>query len=353
MASSVFVVWKKTFIFCLFIIIVLMLSKSRFTGQRVVMKTNIAPKRYSSTYWNPEDLFLEDVPTPTCCHGCMFVVLILSAPSYIEKRMAIRDTWCQDHDYSDNEDVNNTTGYFTTGNWRGETRHNVGQRDWLCVFLIGKTKNKKTEQALHREMDTYNDILRGNYVDNYFNLTLKVFHGFAWVRRACKPNLVVKTDDDSFVNTKLLYRLLTHSTRNLIRENLYVGHVYTKNPVMRRTNKWKVKLSDYRQKYYPPYAAGLAYVLSVDVIEKMLAVSKYFKPLHIEDAFIGILSKFLKIKPIKSLRFQTIASDWTICNFLYLLAIHKIPASSQKSFQNNTNVAPHVCKGQHFIDTWE
>ncbi|CAI9739779.1 beta-1,3-galactosyltransferase 5-like [Octopus vulgaris] len=352
--------------FCLFVVVGFMLMNSHFPGestkvrlvnQHVVMKAKFHPRWNRTISWNLEELFVKDVSKPSCCSLCSFVILIISAPRNVEQRMAIRQTWCQPPNSS-----------MHTGDWLGlkldaGTRNVWGNRDhtsdsrrWQCVFLIGRTSDAKTELAIQQEMETHKDILLGSYIDTYRNLTLKVFHGFYWVHNSCKPNFVLKTDDDCFVNTALIYHLLTHSNNELVKKKLYVGDInltLQKRIVLRHTaSKWKVKKTEYNEPYYPPYASGLGYILSADVIAEMLDISKYFTPFPNEDAFVGMVLNFLGITPINSQRFTSLPSGWTICNFLYLLVIHNIAAASQKTLQNKTNLAPLMCKRQHFITTW-
>lgn len=352
--------------FCLFVVVGFILMNSHFptestrvrhVNQHVVMKAKFHPRWNRTISWNLQELFVKDVLMPSCCSHCLFVILVISAPQNVEKRMAIRQSWCQPPNSSmhtwDGVGLNLDAG---ARNVRVNGDGVNDPRRWQCVFLIGRTSNVKTELAIQQEMKTHQDILLGSYTDTYRNLTLKVFHGFYWVHNSCKPDFVLKTDDDCFVNTGLIYHLLAHSDKKLVKKKLYVGDInltLQKRIVLRHTaSKWKVKKTEYNEPYYPPYASGLGYILSVDVIAEMLDISKYFTPFPNEDAFVGMVLNFLGITPINSQRFTNLPSGWTICNFLYLLVIHNIAAASQKTLQNKTTLAPLMCKRQHFITTW-
>lgn len=282
--------------------------------------------------WNLTDLFLREIPSPDCCLQCIVIILIISAPENIEKRNAIRDTWCLQHSYY--QDV-------------------IG-RKWQCVFLIGQARNSVFMARVKREMRQHRDILLGSYRDTYRNLTLKVFHGFYWADTQCKPDFVLKTDDDCFVNTKLLYLMLSNYT--VQKSDLYVGNVYlnvAKRVVVRNSeSKWALKRTDYEERYYPAYASGMGYIISGDVLSSIIELSRYYRPLPNEDAFVGILVHHLGVKPVKSQRFSFIASGWTVCNYLYLIVIHNITATLQRTLQNKTSLAPNLCKGNTMVTTW-
>lgn len=282
--------------------------------------------------WNLTDLFQNETQSPECCLQCIVIILIISAPENIERRNAIRETWCLPQSY----------------------QKDSIKRRWQCVFLIGQTRNSVFMSLLKQEMRKHRDVLLGSYFDTYRNLTLKVFHGFYWADNFCRPDFVLKTDDDCFVNTKLLYLMLSNFT--IMKSDLYVGNVYLnveKRMVVRNTrSKWSLKWTEYAERYYPAYASGLGYIISGDVLSDIVKLSKYYRPLPNEDAFVGILMYHLGVKPIKSQRFSFIASGWTVCNYLYILVIHNITATLQRTLQNKTNLAPHLCKGNTMITTW-
>ena len=57
-------------------------------------------------------------------------------------------------------------------------------------------------------------------------------------------------------------------------------------------------LSDYAFNYWPPYAAGGAYVLSRSALFDLHYGSMFTKRIFIEDAFLGIVAKKVRIDPV-------------------------------------------------------
>ena len=95
-----------------------------------------------------------------------------------------------------------------------ETRRNCVRSTYLSIdkwrkhyeyfFLIGQTNNKTLEQNITREDSTFGDIVRYPNLDTYNKLSSKVMWGFGHILKTWEPsfNLILKTDDDSFVNVE-------------------------------------------------------------------------------------------------------------------------------------------------------
>ena len=67
-------------------------------------------------------------------------------------------------------------------------------------------------QSSHLEWTSLaQDLVQGNFLDTYYNLTYKSVMGHLWVSEFCRQaELVVKTDDDIYVD---LYGALSVATR--------------------------------------------------------------------------------------------------------------------------------------------
>ncbi|KAK3579116.1 hypothetical protein CHS0354_022136 [Potamilus streckersoni] len=266
-----------------------------------------------------DDAFTEK---PKCLSGSKFVIIITSSPENSDRRRAIRRTWCNPRNY------------------------NLPKFSWQCIFLIGLTNHIPSEIIIENEIKTQGDILQGSYLDSYRNLTIKVMHGLNWVQNFCRSEYVLKTDDDVFVNTQVLHQMISRQSN--IGKNLYVGYVYSdpkRLAVVRNTlNKWFVSEEVYPDTHYPPYASGMGYVLSMDVVRKMVDVCKYVQFIPNEDAYVGILADRLGIEPVMSGRFTVSSFGLRMCNYLYLIVIHSVmQPKEQYTMMNNTLVATSQC----------
>ncbi|XP_062612308.1 beta-1,3-galactosyltransferase 5-like [Saccostrea cucullata] len=287
-----------------------------------------------SAMWNVSNSVNIHLPKPRCESKLVILIFICSSVQNFQQRNAIRNSWCK---------TNSNKKY-----------------SWHCVFLLGEPEESgnylELTQKLKKEKEKYGDILQGSYTDTYRNLTYKVMHGFAWADAHCHSNFVLKTDDDCFVNTQLLYDLVLHHQDV---SSLYIGKVTNdleKRKVIRNVeNRWHVSESDYKGDYYPPYASGAGYLMSWDTVKKLVSVSPYIKPIPVEDAYVGILAEAKNIIPSNSGRFVLMSDGWTLCNYAYLVVIHGVKYKEQEGLTQKSVQATEKClegRSQGEMYTW-
>lgn len=283
-----------------------------------------------SAQWNSNKLFEKYSHIPQCNRNAKLLILITSAPENHKQRREIRQTWCS------------------------ASSPHVGS--FQCVFLLGQTNNAMLNANISKEITTHQDILQGLFLDSYRNLTSKVLLGLTWSAYQCAVPYVLKTDDDCFVNTNLFMRLLEVNPPSP-HVSLYMGRVFYESfhlEVIRDThNKWAVSWSQYFPSHYPPYASGAGYFLTQTLVQDILQESQNVQLFPVEDAYIGVVVKNLGIRPTDSARFTHYNIQWTVCNFLYLLVIHRVGASQQANLMKQVIEAPELCKELEFITSWD
>nr|XP_015194395.1 PREDICTED: beta-1,3-galactosyltransferase 5-like isoform X1 [Lepisosteus oculatus]XP_015194403.1 PREDICTED: beta-1,3-galactosyltransferase 5-like isoform X1 [Lepisosteus oculatus] len=275
-----------------------------------------------------KSLLRTSLEPPICLRGQTLMILVTSAPWHLEQRNAIRSTW----------------GKKDGGN----------AYSWQVLFLIGHRSELGIPQEFVQEQRAYGDILMGNYADCYRNLTLKVMHGFKWAVDNCEPQFILKTDDDCFVNTDRLPRFLAE--HNNFKNNLYAGSLFAqgKRDVIRDPlSKWYVSKEDYREDEYPPYASGIGYVLSEDVVQQILKIAEFIPPVPMEDAYVGILAKEAGISVKSSGRFTKHNVSWRVCNYRYLMVIHHLDTIELQLAQQNMIKARTACSETQEITRWK
>ena len=71
-------------------------------------------------------------------------------------------------------------------------------------FVLGKSDSKTSEISITQEIETFDDIVIGDFVDSYRNLTMKTLAAHTFLNSShfspCSTNWVIFHDDDSFVN---------------------------------------------------------------------------------------------------------------------------------------------------------
>lgn len=238
---------------------------------------------------------------PTCDRSSsLFIVLVHSAPKNYLKRNRIRRTW-------------GSLG-----------RLNVNTTTYKLYFLLGLTESSYQERQLALENQMFSDIIQGNFLDDYKNMTYKHVMALKWFKYFCSNTwYLVKTDDDVFVNIKKLEVFLslmnqsegrqrstnstfepsvpTKSSPSSESRNFLFCHKLSNVPVKRTyRSKWRVSPKDYNLRYYPDYCPGYVVVYSGDVVHKLYAEAQNMSYFWIDDVHLtGNIRNKLNI-PIKS-----------------------------------------------------
>ncbi|XP_073511220.1 beta-1,3-galactosyltransferase 5-like [Phyllobates terribilis] len=267
-----------------------------------------------------------DLPELACQSDLGLLILVTSHTSHHASRSAIRKTWAQ------------------------KTKGSI--HPWQVVFLVGRPVDVMLDWHMHKEHEIYRDILMGNYVDSYRNLTLKVMHGINWAVERCQPAYILKTDDDCYINTQRLPAFLSKQSPS---SQLYVGSIFPedKRMVIRDpSSKWYVSYGDYESDVYPPYASGIGYILSLDAARMILQKAQTTAPLPVEDAYVGILADRVQIRPLSSARFAKHNAKWSVCNYRYLMVIHGLSPEEQdpthKKVLSTRTACTHSMEATHW-----
>ena len=203
------------------------------------------------------------ISTSKCSTRHFLLILISSSPSNIERRKNIRRTWGAD---------------------------NSTKPRWKAYFLIAQTRDRNLSQSLLHEGDAFEDLIRADYFDDYWNQTLKIQMGFEWASRYCNFSFLLKIDDDVFVNMNALLSNLTNPS--MPKYKLYMGLLWQKLPVRRyKGDKWEVTKEEYQPDFYPDYCPGFGFVLSFDVVHSFVNLYQVVKPFKIDDVYVGMLAE--------------------------------------------------------------
>ena len=227
--------------------------------------------RRQETIVNPFPYVLVTSPRTACPDGVVLVIVVHSHPAYRDRRDAIRRTWGR---YGDGQ--------------QGEPRST------RLVFALGVDANVRAG-ALRVENDIYDDIIQGNFVDAYKNLTVKSLFGLKWVSEQCaRVPYMLKSDDDMFISIPYLIEILqtTRPTRSIVGP-------HNTGPGVQRKGRWAVSKELFPFNRYPAYKSGSGYVITVDIVRQLYETSAYVTALDIEDVYVtGILAKIIGAKHI-------------------------------------------------------
>ncbi|XP_046361982.2 beta-1,3-galactosyltransferase 1-like [Haliotis rufescens] len=162
------------------------------------------------------------------------------------------------------------------------------------LFLLGRTKYAHVMEmtVIRQEFDKYGDILQGNFLDSYRNLTYKGSMGMKWVSLHCaNVKYVIKLDDDVYVDLYNVFHRIYHDYSSYTR--LVMCNKMPANSVsIDRRGHWTIDQNVFRHygSYPWSFCSGFAVVLSgamMPILHKAAQMVPFF---WVDDAFLyGIL----------------------------------------------------------------
>ncbi|XP_035223543.1 beta-1,3-galactosyltransferase brn-like [Stegodyphus dumicola] len=224
------------------------------------------------------------------------------------------------------------------------------------IFMLGVSEDKVIQDEIDEEYVRFKDI-QADFLDTYYNNTIKTMLAFKWVIHNCpRAQFIVFADDDMYISTKNLLkfirnpfnkrvgfrrrrnvldkflqnmtqsdRLITldllHRSRNINKNftfrkmfeldpvlsafdgRLFAGYVFSSSPMRHKSSKWFVTLAEYPYSKYPPYVTAGTYVLSYPALEDMYYTSLFTKHFKFDDVYLGIIAKKCNIVPLHNEHF--------------------------------------------------
>ncbi|ALC43365.1 CG11357 [Drosophila busckii] len=220
-----------------------------------------------------------------CATHIQALVLVHTAPRNAEKRALIRQTW-------------------------GSQRMSSHGSPLRVIFLLGAVPQaqQQLQHALKHENARHKDMVQGNFQDAYRNMTYKHVMALKWFTQNCaQAQLLIKVDDDVFVNTPQLIKLLREPNSNQTtatsgtalrmllqqRRDLMFCRPVSGSRVKRSyRSKWRVSFSEYAASYYPTYCPGFAIVYSADVVQRLYQAAQLSNYFWVDDVHItGVLAE--------------------------------------------------------------
>ena len=176
--------------------------------------------------------------------------------------------------------------------------------DVKVFFVIGKDTLSEVNKQVDIETFRYGDIIRGDFIDHYFNMTIKNVYGKVKIHQFCQFKFLLKTDDDVFINFPVVLLNLKKLKPNY--PGLYLGwpcisgafsypHLIENRRVFTdRLQNFNFTLSDFPFPFAPKYSYGFSYVLSKESVDVLVNEYKYIPYIRIIDDFYiaYVLSRF-------------------------------------------------------------
>lgn len=245
-----------------------------------------------------------DTGTALCPDGgaaLRLMILITSAPTHTDARLAIRQTW----------------GSYAT------------RRDIGIAFILGATQTAGVEEALSAEHYMYGDLVRGHFIDSYNNLTLKTISSLEWIDAYCpRVPFFLKTDDDMFINVP---KLLAFMDKHTADRNVIFGRLAKKwKPIRNKKSKYYVSPQQYFPPVFPAFTTGPAYLMTTDVVHDLYAKALNQTYLKLEDVFTtGIVAQLVNVKRVHVNEFLNRRIPFNPCNIRRVISVHMVKSNEQ------------------------
>ncbi|KAH8263302.1 hypothetical protein KR044_007122 [Drosophila immigrans] len=258
-------------------------------------------KIYESGHLNDE-LDVERI-CPLNGTNTRMLILITSAQTHADARMSIRQTW----------------GHYGT------------RRDIGMAFVLGRGTNETVNQALTEENYMYGDLIRGNFIDSYNNLTLKTISSLEWADQHCnRAQYILKTDDDMFINVPKLLNFVKQLEKHK-NKRLIFGRLAKKwKPIRNKKSKYYVSTDQFPAAVFPSFTTGPAYVMTGDIVHDLYVRSLKTVYLKLEDVFTtGIVAQSLGIERLHVNEFVNRRISFNPCNIRNAISVHMIKSNEQ------------------------
>ncbi|CAL1536621.1 unnamed protein product [Lymnaea stagnalis] len=190
------------------------------------------------------------IENPGVCTNETVDVLIYfhSAVDHRNERRVIRETWASSQTFSD-----------------------ISVKR---IFILGRTEDKLRQLQIETEQSAYGDLVQGNFVDAFSNLTHKALTLLVWVNAHCpQARYVAKADDDMFVD---IYRVVKELVPQLasVPSGAACDHKTDMDIIRSPGSKWCVdkSLLAGRSKW-PPFCPGYFTLFTGSTVPKLYEAS--------------------------------------------------------------------------------
>ena len=171
------------------------------------------------------------------------------------------------------------------------------------------------QSVIEEEHLEHNDIVQGDFIESYHNLSYKHVMGLKYATHFCpQAQFLLKMDDDIAVD---LFQLLD-LVRELQLSGLQMAGAVMSgkelDPVRDKSSKWYVSRSDYAPSRYPAFVSGWAYVTTIPAARQLVRHAESSPFFWIDDIYVtGMLSTLSGVKHVNIRSRFTVYTDHLRC----------------------------------------
>ncbi|XP_050416400.1 beta-1,3-galactosyltransferase 1 isoform X1 [Patella vulgata] len=193
--------------------------------------------------------------------------------------------------------------YFHSS-WKNTERRRLLRETWASksvfqnisiktIFILGKPPDEKSQFAIDLENVVHRDIIQGDFIDSFKNLTLKSAMAIHWINTYClQARYIIKADDDIFVN---IFKIVEDFIPLLsYRNNTVLCHFHRAGAstiVRNPKSKWYIPLTVFEgEDHFPPFCSGYVAIFTSDLIPLLYESSFHAPVIPVDDVYMfGLL----------------------------------------------------------------
>lgn len=204
---------------------------------------------------------------------------------HFDRRSVLRETWAGSNTF---KDINIKT-----------------------IFILGRPETKEDQLKINNENLLYHDVVQGDFIDSFGNLTMKSILALRWINEHCiKAKYILKADDDMFVNIFAVIEYLI--TQIFDKKRVVMCHAKdndTSTIIREKASKWYVPEHVFPgRSRFPRFCSGYAALFTSDLIPELYKASFSNPYFSVDDAYLfGLL-----METIKDVTFYDIQDNLTL-----------------------------------------
>lgn len=231
---------------------------------------------------------------PKCKQDYYLIFIVQVDQGGISERMAIRKTW-------------------------GKLQ-NTKSPKWKVFFLVSCSPDAQNKNLINYEMQTYGDLIHAD-VDQTKEInvaTISSILGFRWAVDHCNYQYLFKLNIEYNIFINIHQLLIFLNDKWTPDSELYAGYVYYNN-LVKRIGDDKIAAEEYSKPWYVRHCSGIAYILSSDVVVKMMTNAKNVKLFKFEEIYTGELALLSGVDAYHNKNFQI---NQNTCEFIKEAIVH-------------------------------
>lgn len=197
---------------------------------------------------------------------------------------------------------------------RNAAKINEKNKNLKFVFVV--FQDEGSESIVKQEHTEHHDILLGHLEESYHHLIYKHMMALRWVSSHCPNNMMIKMDDDIYVNFPSLLSQVSRNIPVTGDPKWMMGLLQLSLPVLRSAeSKWAVSEEDWREERYPDFLSGWCYVASSTAVRLVVEmVETQHNIFWIDDVMMtGVLAPSVGISLISLNSYYTVYSAHLDC----------------------------------------